>query len=301
MRKIVASLVLVFLFEQGYCQQTIPLYPGTIPNSKTSINQEYYSKDSAVVFKVSQPELIIFLPVKGYRNGAAVIICPGGGYDVLVIKHEGYDVAREFNKIGVAAFVLKYRLPDDQTMNDKSLGPLQDAQQAIKIVRQRSSEWNISKNRIGIMGFSAGGHLASTAGTHFTKSYIENSEAISLRPDFMILVYPVISLNETLGHRGTRENLLGKIPSGDKIASFSNELQVTPLTPPAFLIHGSDDHVVPVENSLRFYEALRANKIAAGMHLFTNGEHGFPSGSAHDSWMKYCVEWLDAAGWISKN
>src|SRR5664279_804548 len=147
--KIYLFIISILLLFSGIdAQQTIRLYPADIPNSIPSVNQESYSKDSGVVFKVSQPTLTIFLPDKGKRNGTAVIICPGGGYGVLVIKREGYEVAREFNKIGVAAFVLKYRLPNNEIMKDKSIGPLQDAQQAIKIVRQRSAEWNLDPNKI---------------------------------------------------------------------------------------------------------------------------------------------------------
>ena len=142
------------------------------------------------------------------------------------------------------------------------------------------------------MGFSAGGHLASTAATHFSKSLILNEEHISLRPDFQILVYPVISLNEAMGHKGTRENLLGKSPSGEEIEYYSNELQVTDQTPPAFLIHGSDDHVVPVENSIQYYNSLKSRKIPVSMHLYSSGEHGFPMGLAHDTWLNYCMDWL---------
>jgi acetyl esterase/lipase len=288
----ITTILLHFSFIRA--QQTIPLYPSDIPNSIPSANHESYSKDSGVVFKVSQPTLSIFLPEKGKENGTAVIICPGGGYSVLVIKREGFDVAREFNKIGVAAFVLKYRLPDDEIMKDKSIGPLQDAQQAIKIIRMRAVEWKINPARIGIMGFSAGGHLASTAATHFTKSLIVNEESINLRPDFQILVYPVISLNNTLGHKGTRENLLGKSPSLEKIEYFSNELQVTDQTPTAFIIHGSNDHAVPVENSIQYYNSMKSKKIPASLHLYSIGEHGFPNGLAHDTWLSYCMDWLKA-------
>ena len=300
MKNILALISLIGCFSLAYSQQKIPLYPEAIPKSINSGNLEYWTKDSSVVFKVSQPDLTIFLPEKGKENGTAIIICPGGGYGALVMTREGYEVAKEFNKIGVAAFVLKYRLPDDRIMKDKSIGPLQDAQQAIKIVRERASEWNLNPDKIGIMGFSAGGHLASTAGTHFNTTLIENKKNTSLRPDFMILVYPVISLNEPIGHAGTRENLLDKNTTKEIVDLYSNDLQVTPQTPPAFLIHGSDDHVVPVENSLHFYEALKLNKIMSGLHIYSYGEHGFPDGSAHDTWLNYCKDWLKANGWLSK-
>ena len=291
--KIYLFIISILLLFSGIdAQQTIRLYPADIPNSIPSVNQESYSKDSGVVFKVSQPTLTIFLPDKGKRNGTAVIICPGGGYGVLVIKREGYEVAREFNKIGVAAFVLKYRLPNNEIMKDKSIGPLQDAQQAIKIVRQRSAEWNLDPNKIGIMGFSAGGHLASTAATHFNRSFIENKEQINLRPDFQILVYPVIIMNDSLGHKGSSENLLGLNPGREKRDYFSNQLQVNAQTPPGFLIQGTDDHVVPVENSIQFFEALKTAKVSASIHLYPHGEHGFPEGLANHTWLNYCFDWL---------
>ena len=210
----------------------------------------------------------------------------------------GHEVAKAFNKIGVAAFVLKYRLPSDETMQDKSIGPLQDAQQAIKTVRQRAEEWKINPDKIGIIGFSAGGHLAASAGTHFNKAFIENNENTSLRPDFMLLVYPVISMTDELGHAGSRERLLGKNPSQDQIDFFSNELQVTPETPPAFLLHAGDDQTVKVENSIRFYEALHKDSIAAGLHIYPTGGHGFPRSSAKDNWMDQCIYWLKSNGWI---
>jgi acetyl esterase/lipase len=292
MKNIFIVLLSFLLFSAATAQTTIPLYGGLIPGSKNSPDKESWNADSSLVFNVSKPTLTVFLPEKGKENGTAVIICPGGGYRVLVMKREGYEVAKEFNKIGVAAFVLKYRLPNDEIMNDKSEGPLQDAQQAIKIVRQRSAGWKIDENRIGIMGFSAGGHLASTAATHFSKSLSENSEKISLRPDFQILVYPVISMKENLGHKGSREALLGTAAGKDLVETFSNEMQVSPETPPAFIIHGSDDHVVPVENSILYYEALSTAKVPSSLHLFAHGEHGFPSGLAHDSWLNYCMDWL---------
>jgi acetyl esterase/lipase len=297
MRPIISSLFLLLNFSSVFSQQTIPLYTGVIPGSVPGNNKETFSRDSSSVSRVSIPTLTIFLPEKGKESGTAVIICPGGGYRSLVMKREGYDVARELNKIGVAAFVLKYRLPDDTVMTDKSSAPLQDAQQAIKIVRQNSVDWKIDPYRIGIMGFSAGGHLASTAGTHFDKPYIDNPEHMSLRPDFMILVYPVISMRESVAHSGSRDMLLGKTASADLVNLFSNELQVTSKTPPAFLIHGGDDSKVPVENSILFFEALKENNVKSALHIYASGEHGFPSGEAKNSWLKYCLDWLQAGSW----
>lgn len=276
-------------------QQTIPLYSGEIPNALSVPDEETANVGKSVV-NVSRPTISIYLPPKDKANGTAVIVCPGGGYGTLVMKREGYDVAEALNKLGIAAIVLKYRLPSDKTNKDKSIAPLQDAQQAIRVARQRAAEWNINPERIGIMGFSAGGHLAATAGTHFTKAYIDNSDGVSLRPDFMILVYPVISFSDSLGHVGSRERLLGKSASADQIKLFSNDLQVTAQTPPALLLHSGDDKTVSVANSLRFYEALQRNGVPASMHLYPKGNHGFSISPAKEDWFEQCKTWLKTLG-----
>ena len=211
-------------------------------------------------------------------------------------KLEGTNVAETFQKNGVAAFILKYRLPSDSIMPDKSVGPLQDAQQAIKTVRERAAEWKINPAKIGIMGFSAGGHLVSTAGTHFDKSYIPNSENTSLRPDFMILIYPVISMQEGLTHSGSKSNLLGKSPTEEQVTLFSNDLQVNANTPPTWITHTGDDTVVPVENSIRFYQQLIKNKVPAEMHLYPSGNHGFVLKLPCDHWMQPLFEWMGKSG-----
>lgn len=272
-------------------QNEILLYPGSVPNAKPSEVKEVRRPDQ-VVTNVVQPTLSVFLPPKDKANGTAVIICPGGGYGVLVMKREGYDVAEAFNKLGIAAFVLKYRLPSEKTMMNPSIGPLQDAQQAIKTVRQRATEWGVDPKKIGIMGFSAGGHLAATAGTHFKKPVIDQADAASVRPDFMILVYPVISFTDEVGHTGSRKNLLGASPKPEQVTLYSNELQVDRSTPPAFLTHAGDDTVVPVKNSLIFYEALQRNGVPAAMHLYTKGEHGYLKTPAFDEWFGRCRHWL---------
>ena len=216
-----------------------------------------------------------------------------------IIKSEGFDVAREFNKIGVTAFVLKYRLPSDLVMVDKTIGPLQDAQQAIYLVRTHAAEWGINPNRVGIMGFSAGGHLASTVETHFNNVVIEN-KTFNVRPDFAILMYPVISFGE-FAHKGSRDNLVGVNASPALIDLYSNEKQVTANTPPTFIVQAADDNVVPIQNSLLMYDALLKAKVSTEMHLFPAGGHGFglnnKKSKAH--WFDWCTSWLDTAGLLT--
>ena len=293
--KIHLFLVLCLLTTESRSQQVMNLYSGKIPNSKQATNQETVTPNKAmgpIVQQVSEPTLEIFLPPQDIASGTAVIICPGGGYHALLIKREGQDIARAFNKKGIAAFVLKYRLPNDRTMLDKSIGPIQDAQKAIETIRQRAKEWHINPNQIGIMGFSAGGHLAATAGTHFNHAFIENQSNISLRPDFLILVYPVISFTDSIGHIGSRNYLLGTQPSEDQIKFYSGELQVNSKTPPAFLVHAIDDSVVSSKNSLYFYEALHNNGVSGELHLYAKGEHGFLTAPPFDEWFGRCLYWM---------
>ncbi len=306
MRKSILLFISSLMMVMAYAQQIIPLYGDTIPNSRPVKDEELSEPGKepghSSLSKVSRPTLTIFLPAKGTANGAAVVICPGGGYSHLAIDHEGFEIAKRLNELGVAAFVLKYRLPSDVIMIDKTIGPLQDAQRAIQLARENAVSWGVDPGRIGIMGFSAGGHLASTAGTHFAKSLIQNKENTSLRPDFMILLYPVISFSDSVGHRGSRNNLLGPTPSADKIAEYSNELQVTSRTPPCFLVQAGDDHTVPVQNSLVFYEALHRNGVEAEMHIYPKGGHGFGlhNTSTKDQWFDRLQNWLDENGWLKK-
>lgn len=239
---------------------------------------------------ISEPTLAVYLPEEKKATGASVVICPGGGYGTESYRLEGTQIAEALVRKGIAAFILKYRLPGDSIMKDKSFGPLQDARQAIKTVRQRAAGWKLNPQKIGIMGFSAGGHLASTAGIHFDKSYISNEEGISLRPDFMVLVYPVISMSDELTHQGSKTNLLGNEPGKEKTVLFSNELFVDENTPPTWLTHTGDDTVVPVENSIRFYQELVRNKVPAEMHLYPAGNHGFVLHQPTDVWMAPTVQ-----------
>lgn len=274
----------------------IPLYPGVIPGSKQSSVKErklVLTNGGIRIYSVTAPTLKKYTPEK--PNGMSVIICPGGGYERLSIDHEGEDVAIALNEYGITGFVLKYRLPNDTIMTDKTTGPLQDAQQAIRVIRKQASAWGLDPGKIGIMGFSAGGHLASAAATHFNfRTGSTLKDTTSVRPDFSILIYPVISLNDSIAHKGSKARLIGKDPPAALVRSFSNELQVTKKSPPAFLVHAGDDGSVPVENSIRYYQACIKNKVPAEMHLYPKGGHGFGMNNetTRDKWFDRLINWM---------
>ncbi len=277
-------------------QTVLPLYSESIPNSKPTPDEETSAnnKDSVLIIRnISRPTLSVYLPPAEKATGAAVIICPGGGYGVAAAGHEGADVAKRFNEMGIAAFVLKYRMPSEKTMINKEIGPVQDAQRALQLVREGAAAWSIEKDKVGIMGFSAGGHLASTAGTHFQKTYIDNPKRTNLRPDFMILVYPVISFSDSMGHAGSRDNLIGKNPTAEKIREYSSELQVTVQTPPAFLVHAKDDPV-KAANSIAFANALQKANVPVELYLYERGGHGYGmyNKSSNVRWMDLVQQWM---------
>jgi len=254
------------------------------------------------VKEVIQPTLTSYFASPEKSNGTSVIICAGGGYSYLSNYKEGHKVAEWLNSLGINAFVLKYRLPSDLIMKNKSVGPLQDAQEAVRLVRRNAEKWKINPNKIGIMGFSAGGHLASTLSTHYNDKVYVSKDNISARPDFSILIYPVISMQEGITHEGSKNNLLGKNPSSELIEKFSNEKQITSDTPKAFLIHATDDKAVPVENSINYYLALKKEKVSAEMHIYENGGHGFGLGvkGTNQYWPQTCEKWLAANNYILK-
>lgn len=304
LRYILLLILPVMIISGSSAQTVIRLYEGKIPNSIAGDNLEKSDTSKTNgrigIKGVSNPTLRIYLPAKEKAIGAAVVICPGGGYSGLAITHEGYDIAAEFNKMGVAAFVLKYRLPTDRIMASKETGPLQDAQEAIKMVRKHAKEWNVDVNKVGIMGFSAGGHLASTTGTHFNTAVVPDKENTSVRPDFMMLIYPVISFSDSLMHKGTRDALLGQTPTQEKKNLYSGELQINSQTPPTFLVHAQDDKTVKVGNSIKLYEALTRNGILAEMHLYPKGGHGFGliNPTSKDLWMESLKNWMISNNWI---
>lgn len=276
-------------------QTVVPLFEGNIPYSKPIANRErsFTGADgNPRIIKVSEPTLTVFLPSKEKANGTAVIICPGGGYVHLTIIGEGNNVAKLLNEWGVAAFVLKYRLPDDSIMQRKEIGPLQDAQRAIQLIRLHAKEWNLDPQKVGIMGFSAGGHLAATLGTHFKKAMIPNEAKVNLRPDFMVLAYPVISVPDSVSR--VDKMFLGVNASPAKIKEYLEEFKVTKQTPPTFLVHSKDDRSVNVNNSISFYNELQKNGVPAEIHLFEKGGHGFglDNKMSEDKWTDWLRVWL---------
>jgi len=301
MKIILCALTLITTAIFAHAQEKpIPLYPNGVPNSKPAPASYIEKHDKDWITFVSIPTIIPYLPAKGTANGTAVLIFPGGSYSGLSMENEGASIAKAFNTIGITAFVVKYRLPSDEIMVDKTIGPLQDAQQAVLLVRKHAAEWGLKSDKIGIIGFSAGGHLASTEGTHFDNLVVEDKDNISVRPDFMMLLYPVISFGP-MAHAGSRENLLGKNPTAAQLKLYSNEKQVTATTPPTFLVHAEDDNVVPVQNSLMFYDALLNSKVKAEMHIFEAGGHGFGlnNSKSKDKWFDWCKNWLDENGFLA--
>ena len=299
-RHFLLTTLMALSFAATAQEITLPLWPaGKVPNyQKTDETEKRDSTDIVRISKVQSPEIAVFLPAKKNATGQAVVICPGGGYAILAYDWEGTDVAKWLNSKGVAAIVLKYRLPNSKSNIVSHQSPLMDAQRAIRMVRTNAEKWNLQKNKIGIMGFSAGGHLASTAGTHFDNGNTASADAIdqvSSRPDFMILGYPVISMSKAIMHSGSRNNLIGEKPDAQLANFYSAELNVTKETPPTFLVHATDDKAVPVENSLLIYQALKNNNIPAEMHIYPKGGHGFGLALGipeTESWTDRCIDWL---------
>ncbi|CDF80327.1 esterase/lipase [Formosa agariphila KMM 3901] len=276
---------------------TIPLWKSTIPNAIQ--NEEYRElliyegNNLSSTSQVVTPTLTIFKPELEQENGTAVVICPGGGYKHLAMDKEGFKVAIWLRSLGITAFVLKYRLPSDDIMKEKSIGPLQDAQEAIRCVRELVEVYKLDTNKIGVLGFSAGGHLASTLSIRHN-CIIYNSNGISAKPNFAILIYPLISMNENITHNGSRTNLLGLSSSNAEVQKFSNELNVNESNIITFMVHATDDLSVPVENSLRYYMSLKNHNVPVELHLFDKGGHGFGLNNNNTNlyWQENCKTWL---------
>lgn len=300
---ITSFLMTISVFSQ---KKEIPLWD-KIPDeieSKDYTEKIDYDKNGIAdeIRKVTLPTLTAYLAKPEKSNGSSVIICPGGGYGMLAINKEGYKVAEWLNSLGINAFVLKYRLPSDLIMKNKTVGPLQDAQESVRLVRRNAEKWKLNPNKIGIMGFSAGGHLAATLSTHYNDKVYVATDTVSAKPNFSILIYPVISMKEGITHQGSRENLLGKNAGNEAVEKYSNENQITAATPKAFLVHATDDKAVPVENSIDYYLGLKKEKVAAEIHLYENGGHGFGLGvkGTNATWPKACEKWLQANNYTLK-
>jgi acetyl esterase/lipase len=278
--------------DSGVGKPVIVLWPGGAPGALG-----HSEKDT--------PTLTVHLPAAEKANGCAVVICPGGGYQHLASDYEGHEVAEWLNTFGVAGFVLRYRLAPDY----HHPAPMLDVLRALRLVRAKADEWKIDPHRVGVMGFSAGGHLASTAATHFDAGQPDAADPIdrqSCRPDFAVLAYPVITMTGHFGHSGSKKNLLGANPDPQLAESLSNEKQVTRETPPTFLFHTSDDTVVPAENSVRFYLALRKADVPAEMHIYEKGRHGLGLGArdpklafALGTWPGRLHDWMQLRGLLA--
>ncbi|MBI9057327.1 MAG: alpha/beta hydrolase [Labilibaculum sp.] len=300
MKKNKLVLYLLFLIVNiGYAQdRTIKVWDNNAPDISNSPRKEIMKKDAfgnLIVYNISEAELYVYLPDEKKRTGAAVIVCPGGGYGIEAIDHEGHAYAKFLKDNGIVGVVLKYRLPYGM-----SSVPISDGLQAVRLVRSKAKEWHVDANKIGIAGFSAGGHLASTIGAKWDLGQRDSNDVIkklSSRPDFMLLFYPVISFKEDIGHMGTRTNLIGETHSWQKIKQYCNELKVTKETPPTFLLHCHDDILVSSINSIEYYKALRNAKVDCEMHIYPKGGHGFGMNIQDlsvDVWPKLSVKWIEA-------
>lgn len=297
------TLFFSLIMASTSAQTEIPLYNGKIPKSKdcgtenkTQVNQW----GQEVYTKVNKPTLTIYKATESNTNQTAVLILPGGGYTILAANHEGQDVAKAFNGIGVTAFVLKYRLPNDTCMFNKEWVPFIDAQAAMKWIRDHSSEYGINPDKIGVIGFSAGGHLASTLATQYQLNLNDQGSRTNARPNFAILGYPVISMEDAIGHEGSRIKLIGKDAAVAIRDQFSTHLQVSRFTPPTFLFHAKDDKTVPLANSLQMKAALDAQKVPAQLLLMEKGGHGFGLINKQDpaDWFKVLQTWMKSQGFL---
>jgi acetyl esterase/lipase len=301
MKHLLTFLILLFGTSLAFSQNhTLNLWPGLPPLQKESDQQEKSVREGIVrISNVQTPSIEVYLPTQQIATGEAVLIFPGGGYGILAYDWEGTDFAKWLNSQGIAGIVVKYRLPLSTSLTDPKEVPLLDAQRAIRLVRQHAETWHINPNQVGIMGFSAGGHLAATLSTSYTHQIARETDAIDLlsaRPDFSILVYPVISFRDAATHGGSRKNLIGDPANPELVNRFSNELQVNANTPPTFLVHAQDDKAVPLENSLLYYQALHANGVKASLHIYPTGGHGFAFGmdkGAVSGWRDVLLAWME--------
>lgn len=300
MKKPALTLILALMAFFAQAQDfTIPLWEGTPPLQKEMDLKETSVREGILrIANVQNPTIEVYLPTKQIATGKAVVIFPGGGYGILAYDWEGTDFAKWLNSQGIAGIVVKYRLPISKSLTDPKEVPLMDAQRAIRLVRQNATAWNIDPAKVGVMGFSAGGHLASTVSTQYMHEVDRPKDAIdglSARPDFSILAYPVITFQDGAVHGGSRKNLIGDNASKELKDRFSGELNVKAETPPTFLVHAQDDKGVPIENSLLYYQALHKNGVKASLHIYPTGGHGFAFGlgkGAVESWRDVLLAWM---------
>tara|TARA_R110002096_G_scaffold49108_9_gene129988 strand:+ start:1117 stop:2040 length:924 start_codon:yes stop_codon:yes gene_type:complete len=302
LKSLLFSLLLFIMTSNSFAQsEIVNIWDDKIPNYQETTEEEIIEETEITrISLVKEPTLEIFLPSKRNASGKAVIICPGGGYRVLSYDWEGTDIAKWFNGKGVAAFVLKSRLPLSKSIIISNEAPLQDAQRAMRWVRHHAEKYNVNPNQIGVMGFSAGGHLASTLGTQYNtpnKFKETDIDTISARPDFTILIYPVVTMMDDYTHKGSQNNLLGKNANDALKIKYSNELHVTEHTPPTFMVHSGDDKAVPVENSLQLYKALNDKGVKSEIHVYPHGGHGYSLalGKGHlQTWPDRLFDWLQS-------
>ena len=305
--KNVLFLFLVIFSSICYAQQqTIEIWNGNAPGA---IATEGYAEQPKLkngrlnsTSKVTHPTLEVFL-AKENPTQTGVIILPGGGYTHLAMEKEGYQIAEWFNQQGIHAFVLKYRMPSDKSMTNKTVGPLQDAQRAMRLVRRNTEKYNLNPEKIGVIGFSAGGHLASTLSTHDAQRTYPVADDTSARPNFSILIYPVISMEDGITHQGSKISLLGENAAAELVENYSNETQVTEETPITFLVHATNDTAVPVENSINYYLALKDHGVSTEMHVYQDGGHGFGFGreGTHTQWPEALKNWLMVHQYLQLN
>lgn len=301
MKKPILTLLIGLFTIMAFAQNhTLPLWPGNPPLQNASdLKEEATQQGILRIANVQTPTIEVYLPTKQIATGEAVVIFPGGGYGILAYDWEGTDFAKWLNAKGIAGIVVKYRLPISKSLTDAKEVPLMDAQRAIRLVRKNAEAWNIDPTKVGVMGFSAGGHLASTLSTQYNHEVNrpkDEIDAIAARPDFSILVYPVISFRDAAVHSGSRKNLVGEHASQELMDRFSGELNVNAQTPPTFLVHAQDDKGVPIENSLLYYQALHKHGVKASLHIYPTGGHGFGFGlgkGAVESWREVLLTWMD--------
>jgi acetyl esterase/lipase len=300
-RKNITVILCLFYCIHLQAQEFISLWPaGKKPNFNGKIVTDSLYNDR--IWRVGTPGMYAFVVPKQENNGTAVLLCPGGGYERLSYLYNGFNLAKWYNSIGVSAFVLINRLPHQADLQQRQLAPLQDAQRAMRIIRANAAKWNIKTDKVGIMGTSAGGHVASTLGTHPEDvSAIKDSlDAVSFRPDFMVLLSPVISMGK-YAHPGSKKYFIGSDSTKEMIDKYSNELQVSSFTPPTFMVHALNDSTVNVRNSLLFYNALLEKKVNASIHIFPQGGHGIrldENPGSTDLWMNLLELWLKETGFV---